>query len=112
MGSTNNGLKGGLLKGKSHAQGGMPAIVTNAGNKPVELEGEEVIINKRSMKDTTVYHVKGTPRQIASAINSIDGNGVVIDGGAELTNTKTGEVKIMKAGGQVPTFDYLWFLKI
>lgn len=38
--------KGGILVGKSHAEGGIPAIV--GGSTPVELEGGEAIISKRS----------------------------------------------------------------
>jgi hypothetical protein len=34
------------------------------------------------MADDKEYEVTGTPRQIASAINSINGNGVVIEDGA------------------------------
>ena len=40
--------RGGLLRGKSHAQGGMPAII--GGQEPVELEGGEYIIRKNSVK--------------------------------------------------------------
>ena len=38
--------KGGLAKGPSHAQGGIPGIV--AGKTPIEFEGGEAIINKKS----------------------------------------------------------------
>ena len=38
---------GGLLRGASHEQGGMPAII--GGNTPVELEGGEYIIRKSSV---------------------------------------------------------------
>jgi hypothetical protein len=38
--------KGMITKGASHAQGGIPAIVS--GNTPIELEGGEAIINKNS----------------------------------------------------------------
>ena len=38
--------RGMLTKGKSHAQGGIPAIV--GGTTPIELEGGEAIINKNS----------------------------------------------------------------
>ena len=117
MKSTNNGKKGGLLKGKSHDEGGIKAVVTDTG-QPVELEGEEVIINKKSMQDQTEYSVKGTPKEIASAINSVDGNGVKFEEGAEMTNLETGETTIMKDGGllqnidlETPISKYLWFLK-
>jgi hypothetical protein len=38
--------KGMITKGASHAQGGIPALVS--GNTPIELEGGEAIINKKS----------------------------------------------------------------
>ena len=115
MKSTNDGKKGGLLKGDSHDDGGIKAIVTDTG-QPVELEGEEVIINKKSMQDQTEYSVKGTPKEIASAINSVDGNGVKFQEGAEMTNLETGETTIMQDGGllmnvELPFDKYLWFLK-
>ena len=53
---TSNGKRGGLLKGKPHydkdgnSLGGIKAVVTDAGGKPVELEGGEVIINKEASK--------------------------------------------------------------
>tara|TARA_R110001592_G_scaffold192794_6_gene439684 strand:+ start:660 stop:1016 length:357 start_codon:yes stop_codon:yes gene_type:complete len=115
MKMNNDGKKGGLLKGKSHKNGGIKAIVTDT-NQPVELEGEEVIINKASMKDDTDYTVSGTPKEIASAINSVDDNGVKFEEGAVMTNNETGKTKIMKSGGIVLDIDdsfkkYLWFLK-
>jgi hypothetical protein len=72
---TNNGKKGGLLKGKPHydkngkSLGGIKAVVTDAGGKPVELEGGEVIINKEASKK----HWK-----TLSQINQSAGNGVPI----------------------------------
>jgi acyl-coenzyme A synthetase/AMP-(fatty) acid ligase len=53
---TNNGKKGGWLVGKRHYSkdgkplGGIKAIVTDAGGKPVELEGGEVIINREASR--------------------------------------------------------------
>jgi hypothetical protein len=53
---TNDGKKGGWLVGKRHNDkngnpiGGIKAIVTDAGNRPVELEGGEVIINREASK--------------------------------------------------------------
>jgi len=46
------------------------------------IDSGSIIINRRSMADEKEYKVTGTPKQIASAINSIDGNGVVIEQGA------------------------------
>jgi hypothetical protein len=71
---TNNGKKGGLLKGKPHydkdgnSLGGIKAIVVDT-NKPVELEGGEVIINKEASKKYW--------REL-SKINQSAGNGVPI----------------------------------
>ena len=72
---TNNGKRGGLLKGKPHydkdgnSLGGIKAVVTDAGGKPVELEGGEVIINKEASKK---YWKE------LSKINQSAGNGVQI----------------------------------
>ena len=72
---TNNGKRGGLLKGKPHydkdgnSLGGIKAVVTDAGGKPVELEGGEVIINKEASKK---YWKE------LSKINQSAGNGVPI----------------------------------
>jgi hypothetical protein len=46
---TNDGKRGGWLVGKSHREGGIKAIVVDTG-KPIELEGEEVIITKEAAK--------------------------------------------------------------
>jgi hypothetical protein len=48
------------------------------------IDSGSIIINRRSMADEKEYEVTGTPKQIASAINSLDGNGVVIENGAEI----------------------------
>jgi ssDNA-binding Zn-finger/Zn-ribbon topoisomerase 1 len=72
--TTNNGKKGGLLKGKPHydkngkSLGGIKAIVTDT-NQIVELEGGEVIINKEASKK----HWKELSR-----INQSAGDGVPI----------------------------------
>ena len=73
--TTSDGTKGGLLKGKPHYDkngqplGGIKAVVTDAGGKPVELEGGEVIINKEASKKYW--------REL-SRINQSAGNGVPI----------------------------------
>lgn len=101
---TNNGINGGLLKGKPHydsngnSLGGIKAIVTDSNNKPVELEGEEVIINKKSVKSKKVLTVKGTPKEILSTINQLDGNGVAIGEEAEILDK-------YKGGGSVGNKD-------
>jgi hypothetical protein len=73
---TNDGKKGGWLVGKRHYDksgkplGGVKAVVTDAGGKPVELEGGEVIINREASKK----HWKELSR-----INQSAGNGVAIE---------------------------------
>lgn len=74
--------KGGKLNGKSHHQGGM-AVVDHFGRKQAEVEGDEVILNKFTVRDRTRYTVSGTPSQIASALNARHG-GVHWDTGATL----------------------------
>lgn len=72
---TNDGTKGGWLVGKRHydeqgnSLGGIKAVVTDAGNRPVELEGGEVIINREASKK---YWKE------LSRINQSAGNGVAI----------------------------------
>lgn len=74
--TTNNGKKGGWLVGKKHYDkngkplGGIKAIVTDAGGKPVELEGGEVIINAEASRK----HWRELSR-----INQSAGNGVAIE---------------------------------
>lgn len=75
---TNNARKGGYFKGKSHAQGGMKAIIVDNGNKPIEVESEEVIINKKSVNSNKKLRLEGTPKEILSTINQMEGNGVAI----------------------------------
>lgn len=65
---TNNGKNGGLLKGDSHDNGGIKVVITDD-NRPVEVEGGEVIINKHAAKK----HWK-----TLSKINQSAGNGVPI----------------------------------
>jgi len=73
---TTNGKRGGNLVGKPHNDksgtpvGGIKAQVTDAGGKPVELEGGEVIINKEASKK---YWKE------LSKINQSAGNGVPIE---------------------------------
>lgn len=49
-----------------------------------KIESGSIIINRRSMADKKIYEASGTPRQIASVINSINGNGVVIEDGGSI----------------------------
>lgn len=68
--------EGGELVGASHSQGGIKA-------GGVEFEGGEGVINKQSMGSGDVLSVSGTPKQIASQINSYKGFGVPFGGGGK-----------------------------
>lgn len=63
---------------------------TNDTDVKDDIESGSVIINRRSMYDDTVYEVYGTPKQIASAINSVNGYGVVIENGATIKEARLG----------------------
>ena len=71
---------GGVLKGRSHAQGGIPFTV--GGQPGFEAEGGEAIINKRS---TRMF------RPLLSQINQA-GGGVAFKRGGELTRFATGSI--------------------
>jgi 8-oxo-dGTP pyrophosphatase MutT (NUDIX family) len=64
----------------------IPLLKTEAQDTDVDdvIDSGSIIINRRSMADDKEYKVTGTPKQIASAINSLNGNGVVIENGAEI----------------------------
>lgn len=77
MKTTNDGTKGGLLVGNSHENGGIKVIVTDAGNRPIEVEGKEVIITAPAVEDPAHRTYSGTNREILSEINQ-SGGGVPI----------------------------------
>jgi len=85
---------GGLLHGPSHAEGGIKAVVQPEG-RPIEMEGGEVVINKRSVASTKRYKFNGqsmTPRQILSKINE-DGGGVKFAEGGPVGHAMKGSGK-------------------
>lgn len=47
--------------------------------KPFYVEGGSVVINRTNMYDPSEYQFSGTPYEIASKINSLNGNGVELD---------------------------------
>lgn len=89
------GARGGMIEGKSHAQGGEKYY---SDDQDVELEGGEAVINKKSINDDKTYTFTGTPRQIASAINSLDGNGVEFDKGAKEVSLEDIRAKYVRGG--------------
>lgn len=74
---------GGAFGGRSHAQGGTPFMFQG---RSFEAEaGELAIINKRSSSSNRRLTVSGTPKQIASAINTV-GGGVNFAPGASMAS--------------------------
>lgn len=67
-----SGKNGGILSGPSHKDGGIDAIIRSSGGK-ISLEGEEAIINKRSMGMNVNIVCEGTPSGVASAVNELGG---------------------------------------
>jgi hypothetical protein len=77
--------KGGFFEGNSHADGGIKAKNVDTG-QIIEVEGNEVIINKKSVADETLREFEGemlTNRQILSKINE-EGGGVSFEDGGEV----------------------------
>jgi hypothetical protein len=90
--------KGGITEGKSHKEGGIPMVVKSTGQH-VELEGGEGVINKRNMASEKTFEFEGEEKticEIASEINSADGNGVQID-----CDNVTGKKYKYKKGGNI-----------
>ena len=93
---TNDGTKGGYFYGDSHQDpsNGISAIVDN--DRPILVEGNEVIINKKTVQSEKVLTIKGTPKEILSTLNQMDGNGVAIgDEEAEI-------LAKYRTGGSIP----------
>ena len=88
---TNDAKGGGYFDGNSHAEGGIKAINKDTG-QIIEVEGNEVIINKRSVGDTTKREFEGemlTNREILSKINE-SGGGVKFADGGEMEHSTCG----------------------
>lgn len=54
---------GGMVIGKSHAEGGEKFIVESTGQL-VELEGDEFVFRKSVLSETDILELEGTPKQI------------------------------------------------
>lgn len=90
--------KGGLVEGKSHAQGGEKFAV---GGRVVELEGGEAVINKRS---TAMF------APLLSAINSVNGWGKKFEAGGILPNNTVRETpQNMLMGSLLNSFESINF---
>lgn len=97
---TTDGKKGGLLYGKSHAENGIKAVITDAGNKEVELEGGEAVVKKSALKDKTVKTITGTNAEILNEINT-EAGGNPIYAPSEL---KEGSDEEFMYGGSISYF--------
>ncbi|MFA6569919.1 MAG: hypothetical protein WCT77_01645 [Bacteroidota bacterium] len=82
------------VSGKSHLQGGEKFKIKGT-DKIVELEAQEVVINKKAVQDNTVHTYMGTNKEILNKINiSTGGNPIMEDGG-----------KVMRSGGKVDIYE-------
>tara|TARA_R110000751_G_scaffold242231_1_gene342638 strand:- start:3098 stop:3439 length:342 start_codon:yes stop_codon:yes gene_type:complete len=89
--------KGELLKGSSHAEGGIPVKVANS--RQVEMEGGEGVVNKRAMASKVKYEFNGeeyTTCQIISTLNQSEGDGVKFE-----CDDVHGRKYLLKRGGQI-----------
>jgi hypothetical protein len=93
-----------MIEGRSHSQGGEKYY---SEDQDVELEGGEAVINKKSINDDKTYTFTGTPRQIASAINSLDGNGVEFDKGAKEVSLEDIRAKYVYGGLISEPFNFI-----
>ena len=91
--------KGGLTKGKSHAEGGIKMKVKSTGQN-IEVEGGEVIVNKKNVSDPTKLEFEGeekTTCEILSDLNSRNDNGVTLE-----CDSVEGKKYKHKEGGKLP----------
>lgn len=104
---------GGLLEnGPYHkdADKGLHVVNPRTGKTEMLLEKDEAVMSGRAMKDARQYTVSGTPKQISSALNALNG-GVNWAGGAVVqmpkwrterpANINPGVVRMMARGGAV-----------
>jgi len=91
----NEGRKGGLLKGDAHSDpsGGINAVVTDSNDKPVLLEGEEVIINKKAVNAPGEKTLKGTNKEILHQINTSTGGKPILKEGGHVDESDADEIK-------------------
>ena len=94
---TSDGRKGGLFVGKSHKNGGIPAIVVDTG-QPIEVEGGEAIINEEATKKFW---------KELSYINQSAGNGNPIPPPQDFSE----EVSKYRNGGKISKFALMQGIK-
>lgn len=84
-GPTFDAKKGGMFHGKLHSEGGIDAVVAETG-QPIEVETDEVIINRKSVNSPVKKEYEGellTNKEILSRINEEHG-GVSFEKGGEI----------------------------
>ena len=99
---SNDAKDGGYFVGKSHAEGGIKVKNVDT-NQIMEVEGNEVIINKRSVADGTKREFEGemlTNREILSKINE-GGGGVSFADGGEVKYNCGCSKKSYNFGGEI-----------
>lgn len=84
IGGGKNFDSGAIIKTEDNEVLKVDEIKKEAKNTDVKsIDPNSIIINRRSMYDDTEYIATGTPKEIASQINNLDGNGVkIVDGGS------------------------------
>lgn len=71
--ATKDTTDGGLFVGKSHAEDGGIKTINIETNEPLLVEGGEVIVNKRVLALDEEFVCTGTPKDITSKINEMEG---------------------------------------
>lgn len=82
--------RGTYLEGPSHSQGGIRVINKSDPASNLEVEGGEVVINKKSVASRKLKEFEGrklTNRQILSEINTEDNNGIPLEKGGMICCT-------------------------
>lgn len=80
---TNDASKGGEFVGRPHSEGGIKGV-NKAIDQPIEVEGGEVIVNKKSVADPTEFNFEGKKmngREIMSYLNQRNGGVAFAKGG-------------------------------
>lgn len=67
-----SGADGGLLEGRSHAEGGIKTLVVDSGQR-LEVQGGEAVLMAEAMSLNNKVVCEGTPKGVASAINQLTG---------------------------------------
>lgn len=81
--------EGGLIKGASHEEGGVPVLVD--GVEVIEAEGDEVIINKKAVEKKGVKTRRGTNKKILNDINTETGGRAIMRNGGKIKNQYKGK---------------------